>query len=152
MGITVSSKPSNSDVLMRSTALTAKTTFSASATFEQWGTEEATVAQADAPAAVDVAVWVSGSLFMQSSTSGHKLRVEISTDGGSTWSAGHEPYPRDPGAGASDRVSVSAMHQVLNATVTGDVLARAMVSADVHGASGDFHNGFLQAIVKTAET
>lgn len=131
--------------------LTDKTSWAgAASTDEQWGTEETVVDDDDLPVLTDVTVFamVSGKATNINETGFLGCRVQISVDGGSTWdgtSADLENEFRFPsGTGANLRQMVQASHEVNGATVTGDVMARAIVRNGVgSGSVIDLENGKL---------
>jgi hypothetical protein len=124
--------------------LTDKTSFAGSSA-EQWGTEEATLDNAVLPAVDNVTVFaqLNGYVGDFTTTTNLTLAVEISLDGGSTWSTGLELSLRDTGAAVNIRQIVTVCHQVTGA-VTGDIQARAMATA-VGGVaeSRDLRNGAI---------
>lgn len=117
-------------------ALTDKTSFSGTGS-EQWGTEEATVDDASLPGLTNVTVdaQVVGKVENWSTTTATLfIWVEISLDGGATWSSGdNTSYRRASDGNATDRWPAVARHLVTG-TVTGDIQARAMSSCSA-GAS-----------------
>lgn len=113
-------------------SLTALSSFGAANTRQQWGTEEATVNDADLPTLTGVTVYASvrGSSGNWSADCLLRYRVEISLDGGSTWSQGQDNWCRFDAIGANDRITFFTDHQVTG-TVTGDIQARVMAEVDV---------------------
>lgn len=125
-------------------ALTDKTTWSGTSG-EQWGTEEATFDNALLPATANVTVRarLAGSCFNWTSNGALAVWVEISLDGGATWSTGEEQRLKDGSGNATARLPANPAHQVTG-TVTGDIQARAMASqATGSGASYDLLEGVL---------
>lgn len=121
-------------------------------TMEQWGTEEAVIAQADVPAAtVAVVGWLSGSAGSNAAgatTDRGEYRLEVSFDGGSTWAtlgdSGTIVTVTNTSAGV--RQPVSAVGRTTG-TVTGDLMLRAMCR-DVDGANDMlFADGQIALIV-----
>lgn len=126
--------------------LTNKTSF-AGATAEQWGSEEATLDDALLPALTSVTVEarVFGTVLdLSSNTTSVLVVVEISLDGGSTWSTGTNTHLRRQGDGvAGDRFPMAAAHSVTG-TVTGDIQARAMATCSTGvGTAYDLIDGTL---------
>lgn len=113
-----------------STALTNHTP--SNTTMEQWGTEEATIAQASAPASAVVLAWLTGSAGSTEATpSGSEsgeFRLEVSFNGGGTWAtmgdSGIITTVASSG-GAGRRIPLSATGRATGA-VTGDVQVRVM--------------------------
>lgn len=123
--------------------LTDKTSFSGTSA-EQWGSEEATLDDALLPALTNVTVYAEliGVVTNFTTTSNLFFAVEISLDGGSTWSTGVTASVGGL-SGSGIRVPVGAIHQVTG-TVTGDIQARVM-STSLTGASDsrDLLNGAI---------
>lgn len=133
------------------TTLTNKTSFAGTGS-EQWGTEEATVASSGLPALtnIDITAFLTG--FAENFTTiGNTLNinVEISIDGGSTWTAGQQTqYVRNPDGGSADRAAVVNMHARMGVTVTGDIQARAKAqSGGGSGSAWDLQGGTIILIV-----
>jgi hypothetical protein len=122
--------------------LTSKSTWSAANTREQWGTEEATVDDATLPALTSVTVYASirGHVNTWTSNSLLRLRVEISLDGGATWSQGEDNWMRDDSLSSVDRIHLFCDHQVTG-TVTGDIQARVMAETDIISPALGLANG-----------
>lgn len=129
--------------------LTDKTSFSGTGN-EQWGTEEATLDDAILPLLTNVTVFAEVIGYIEdfsAPTQSVVLWVDISLDGGSTWSTGttNLTNPQNTGGTPSStgRNTFCAIHQVTG-TITGDIQARAMVSCG-QGASSPWNlrNGVL---------
>ena len=114
--------------------LTDKTSF-AGTTAEQIGTEEATLDNALLPQSTGVTVYAQlvGRISDWTTTSSLITRIEISFDGGSTWTAGRDLDLRTDSADAQEIFQVVVDHQVTG-TVTGDIQARAMTVSAVGAA------------------
>lgn len=109
-------------------SLTNKTAFAGTG-YEQVGSEEAVLDDAVLGVLTDVGVYACATGICLNPTSGTSLnmQMEISLDGGSTWSAGQILSLRDAaGSSATDAWPMSPAHQVTG-TVTGDIQARLMV-------------------------
>lgn len=114
-------------VVSAETTLT--TTTPGSTAYVQWGTEEAVIAQADAPAAAVVLAWLSGMMGRQSGDVGDRgqVQMEVSFDGGSTWADfGGEMAPGLVSTDANIRVPFSRQGRATG-TVTGDIQVRAKI-------------------------
>lgn len=115
--------------------LTDKTTFTGT-TAEQWGTEEATHAAALLPKLTDVTVYaeVKGRISdFTTAAAALGIVVEISLDGGTTWSTGRTIHQRSAGTTTTEMDHYTNDHQVTG-TVTGDIQARAMTVSAVGAA------------------
>lgn len=128
--------------------LTDKTSFAGTGA-EQWGTEQATLDDALLPKTTGVTVYakVDGYWINATSQSTLVIVVEISLDGGSTWSTSRQKLLRDSeGAGAGSagtRQDAEVDHQVTG-TVTGDIQARAMATCGAgSGTPYDLLNGAI---------
>lgn len=121
--------PSVSAVLASaSTALTTHTP--SNTTAEQWGTEEATIAQASAPASAVVMAWLTGSAGTSgTAVAGNRgeVRLEVSFDGGATWATLGDAgiIVTVPSTNAGTRTPVTATGRAAG-SVTGDIQVRAM--------------------------
>jgi len=102
----------------------------------QWGTEEAVVANPSE--SVNIMAWVSG--YSGTGTVNLRVYVQISTDGGSTWSSGlYEDLDND----TSWNINLSGFHCVEATVPTGEIQAR------VYGqGSATFYDGFLVLLVQ----
>lgn len=121
-------------------------------TLEQWGTEEATIAQADAPAsAVVVMAWLSGFLRAGpgSISAGDRavFQLEVSFNGGSSFAtmntqgSGYLPITTTGRSNAVQRACRAT------GTVTGDVQVRAMVSDVDQANDTSWVNGIITVLV-----
>lgn len=117
--------------------LTEKTSFTGTSN-EQWGTEEATLDDALLPKLTAVTVEARGYGRATNPTSGSTLqvRVEISLDGGATWSNGTNCHWLAAAGNAADTELIACAHSVTG-TVTGDIQAR-MTASCSSGASTSF--------------
>jgi hypothetical protein len=118
--------------------LTDKTSF-ASGSAEQVGTEEAVLDDALLPTLADVTVYAMATCSVVNTTTAGYLNiyVEISLDGGATWTNGKIQIVRDGASGnANSARPVTTQHQRTGA-VTGDIQARLMCFCTV-GASTAF--------------
>lgn len=152
MGISISRKsPGIADVFFREAVLTNKTTWAGTAAYEQWGTEEALLAQADAPATVDLIADLQG--YMDSDSSGNNLalKVQVSLDGGSTWTDGGSVNIRNTSGATDERFPLYAYCMISGGTVTGDIQARVMGQVATNTTGRSLNNGRVKMIVKTAE-
>lgn len=109
--------------------------------YEQWGTEEAVVAQADAPSPCAVVATVSGeinesALASPAVTDRGLVKLQISFNGGSSFAdiTGTEVLLGVGGSTSSGRGNGFAITGRATGTVTGDIQVRAMV-ADFSGAN-----------------
>lgn len=131
------------------TTLTNKTPNST--TFVQWGTEEAVVAQADAPASAVVVAWVSGTMIAgPSPTVGDRGQIqgEVSFDGGSTWAnmSGLEVAPGLISTDINISVPINRVGRATG-TVTGDIQVRVQCR-DVNAANDiAFDRGTISIMV-----
>lgn len=147
MGVDIQTPGSGTFVRLVRQTLTDKTTFSGTSA-EQWGTEEATFDDGLLPALTNVTVYahVAGYILNPTQTSNLTIDVQISLDGGSTWT-GRTPagiiFRHSAVSNAFDKAPVFADCQVTG-TVTGDIQARAMVTS-VTG-SGDVRDLSVGAI------
>lgn len=119
-------------------------------TWEQWGTEEATAA--DPGRAVAVLAWGSGWFALNASTVGAvrgSMRVQISLDGGTTWTEGSR------GADHGDRVNADvssggslACYHLASGTPTGQVQVRAQLH-QFNQSAGDitFRDGSVMGLM-----
>lgn len=127
--------------------LTDKTSFSGTS-LEQWGTEEATLDDAVLPLLTNVTVYANVSGYIENFTESSNVsyQVEISLDGGSTWSLGlsnNNNRQTTTTPVATGRNAAIAQHQVTG-TITGDIQARAMaICASGAGTLWDFKNGAI---------
>jgi hypothetical protein len=120
-------------------------------TMEQWGTEEAVVAQADAPPAAVVLAWLSGSVGPTASGNDGdrgEYRLEVSFDGGSSFAtigdSGNVVTLVSTAAG--DRTALSAVGRGTG-TVTGDIQVRAMIR-DIDAANDtNWADGIITVLV-----
>lgn len=109
-------------------------------TYEQWGTEEATVAQADCPPSAVVMAWLMGKMRAGAGTIAvgdrGKVKLEVSFDGGATWA----DFGISGEGGTYLPITTAAKDLMVNVvgratgSVTGDIQVRAMV-ADVDQAN-----------------
>lgn len=140
---------SGTTVKTASTSLTNHTPSNTS--MEQWGTEEASVAQVDAPSSAVVVAWLSGSMGTSGSASGTErgeYRLEVSLDGGSTWATMGDAgvITTIPSTGAGTRTPVAATGRATGSP-TGDVQVRAMCrDADTSGTT-IFADGVITMMV-----
>lgn len=121
------------------TTLTGKSSFAGTGS-EQWGTEEATVDDASLPALTNIdisAILVGFAENFSSNANTLNITVEISIDGGSTWTAGQQTQYVRASGNSIDRAAIHGMHARLGVTVTGDIQARAMAVCG-HGASSSY--------------
>lgn len=107
-------------------------------TLEQWGTEEAVVAQADAPASAVVLAWLTGAMAAGPGTISANDRglyqMEVSFDGGSSFATiGVANAASLPTTQTSRNYTISSTGRATG-TVTGDIQVRAMV-ADLSAAN-----------------
>lgn len=112
---------------------------------EQWGTEEATVDDALLPGLTNVTVYatVRGHVFGSTSDGSVTYRVDISLDGGSTWSEGTANFWRADPSTANDRYLIFADHLV-EGTVTGDIQAKCMALSSTGAAdTADMLSGVI---------
>lgn len=119
-------------------SLTDKLSFSGTG-LEQHGTEEATFDNALLPSTTGVTVYAQYRAQVENTTSTSTLvyQVEISLDGGATWSAGTAFGLRQAAGGnAGNDFGITNDHQVTG-TVTGDIQARVRVSCST-GASTSY--------------
>lgn len=133
--------------------LTNKTTFSASNTFEQWGTEEVVFAQADLPADVTVEARVIGVVQTVTEATGTDalIKLQTSLDGGSTWSDGPQTrvFRVNNVIGGLIWVSCSA-HVLRTGSPTGDVQVRVVANCEDNVTHFDFLDGTIIATARTA--
>lgn len=119
--------------------------------FVQWGTEEAVIAQADAPASAVVMVWLAGDLVpFADATAGERgqARIEVSFDGGSTWATvGSDAAPPLHAAVGSAISHYFTAHGRITGTVTGDIQARALCRDVDDTNSCTFDRGVISILV-----
>lgn len=117
-----------------------------SATWEQWGTEEATVSDPGAVAVkvkADLTGYVDGQSQVDYALA--QCRVQISIDGGSTWSDGvssHTTVIKDTGSFSRQTVS---SHHFVSGTASGDIQARAQLRSSE--TTTDYNGGMLTVLV-----
>lgn len=119
---------------------------SATATWEQWGTEEATVTNPGGTK--QVTAWLRGEIYVNNggATKLCKNKIQISLDGGTSWSTGPEKW-ESPDRTLIDQRNVSCVFRV-SGSVTGDIQARAMLN-QANGTAGqiDWRDGALMVEV-----
>lgn len=141
---------SSSAVKIASTTLTDKTGVSGLSSFEQWGTEEAAVAQASAPASAKVLAVLTGSCRnLGTGTKGGEVKVQISLDGGSTWNDGTATYIEIHEGTGDVAYGVSAQH-THSGTVTGEIQARVLLQHFTTTTDPDWLRGTLAIVVTSA--
>ena len=135
------------------TASVALTTHSPNNTvIEQWGTEEAVIAQADAPVSAVVVAWLTGSAGAGPGTPAlgdrGEVRLEVSFDGGSTFAtlgdAGVLSTIVSTNAGTRSGISATGR---ATGTVTGDIQVRAMCRDIDQANDFTFADGIIVAMV-----
>lgn len=133
--------------LSKRLSLTNKDGWSAIDTFEQWGTEEVALAQTLVPKYSTVAVWLSGYVESDGGTASLDIGVEISLDGGSTWTMGPTTARRDnQGASTTNRDNINC-HHLRSGQITGEIQARAMGKVATSTAGRDLKSGSLLMVV-----
>lgn len=131
------------------TTLTNKTSFSG-ATPEQWGTEEAVVDNAILPiptGTVTAYAHLTGYIENYSTDANLVVQVEISFDGGSTWSTSPNKSVKLGVTGSSTTRLSASMAYSASGTVTGDIQARVMIQSSGAGAVQDGMNGSIDLLV-----
>jgi hypothetical protein len=118
--------------------LTDKTSFSGTGA-EQVGTEEAVLDDAVLPSTTGVTAYASCSFTVFNTTTAGFLNVylEISLDGGSTWTAGTTQFIREAASGNANTGIPMTVDGQVTGTVTGDIQARVMAACSV-GASTNY--------------
>jgi hypothetical protein len=115
-------------------------------TYEQWGTETITFTNPGAPAVIDASL--AGQFANNAGSATRRIgraRIQISTDGGSTWSDG--TLNSVEARGADQRSAYLGPQHLVSATPTGNVVVRVQLYQDTLGTAGDvsFANGVLIA-------
>jgi hypothetical protein len=124
--------PKDLSAVLASASATLSTATPNSTSPQQWGTEEAVIAQADAPAAAVVIAWLTGTIRPGPGSPAvndrGQYKLEVSFDGGSTWSDITPTTNAYLASVASNRASSVAVNGRATGTVTGDIQVRAMVN------------------------
>lgn len=116
----------------------------------QWGTEEATVAQADAPATAAVIAWLSGQMQPGPGSPAVNDRgavdLQISIDGGSNFTTVGSTVCTILTT-SSGRAMPVAVTGRLTGTVTGSIQARALIRDVAQANDTTFDNGVITVLV-----
>lgn len=101
-----------------------KTSFSAVSTWEDWGSS---LLVGDPGEEVFITAHLTGSLLVASGVNRSvRVRVGISTDGGSTYTFGNEPWGQIDNSGSNQRrAAISASHEVHNVTPSSGIRVKA---------------------------
>src|SRR5690606_37399325 len=97
-----------------------------------------------------VMAWGTGRAINDGNGSQHRLRLGISTNGGSSYNWGTDSIDQAGQGGSTRRAGLSAIHMVSNTEPSGSVMVRAQVYWDDAASGGSnmsFGNGRLMALV-----
>jgi hypothetical protein len=135
-----------------SQSISLSTTTPNSLSFVQWGTEEAVIAQADAPNQAVVMAWVTGYLqpgpgTISAGSDRGNVKLQVSFDGGANFSdIGNVHRITLWGTNVTRGSTVSNNGRALG-TVTGDIQVRAMVNDNDAANDTTWNNGYIMVLV-----